>query len=99
MQDQLDEGDYKVHGQTEQALLDKLDKNLTTQLRILDIDLGNKEKKIQVLILHPSSCKFVPSHQSTQSFPNRQSNLQNMQNANENISTEKNTQISYHPPR
>ena len=45
MQDQLDEGDYELNGRTEKTLLDKLHKKLTTQLKIMDIDLENKKER------------------------------------------------------
>ena len=53
MQDQLDEGDYELNGRTEKTLLDKLHKKLTTQLKIMDIDLDNKKERYKYLSSAP----------------------------------------------
>ena len=55
MQDQLDheEGDYKLDGRKEKTLLDKLHKKLTTQLKIMDIDLDDKKERYKYLSAAP----------------------------------------------
>ena len=53
MQDQLDEGDYELNGRTEKTLLDKLHKKLTTQLKIMDIDLDDKKERYKYLSSAP----------------------------------------------
>ena len=53
MQDQLDEGDYELDGRKEKTLLDKLHKKLTTQLKIMDIDLDDKKERYKYLSAAP----------------------------------------------
>jgi len=53
MQDQIDEGDYELNGRKEKTILDKLHKKLTTQLKIMDIDLDDKKERYKYLSSAP----------------------------------------------
>ena len=41
MQEQIDDGDYKLENRKEKTLLDKLHKKLTNQLKSMNIDLDD----------------------------------------------------------
>ena len=53
MQQQLDEGDYKIDNRKEKTLLDKLHKKLTNQLRAMDIDMDDFKEKRKYLVSAP----------------------------------------------
>ena len=53
MQDQIDEGDYELNERKEKTILDKLHKKLTTQLKIMDIDLEDKKERYKYLSSAP----------------------------------------------
>ena len=53
MQQQLDEGDYKIDTWKEKTLLDKLHKKLIKQLQAMDIDMDHFKEKRKYLVLAP----------------------------------------------
>ena len=53
MQDHIDEGDYELNGRKEKTILDKLHKKLTTQPKIMDIDLHDKKERYKYLSSAP----------------------------------------------
>ena len=53
MQQQLDEGDYKIDNRKEKTLLDKLHKKIINQLRAMDIDLDDFKEKRKYLVSAP----------------------------------------------
>ena len=53
MQQQLDEGDYKIDNCKEKMLLDKLHKKIITQLRAMDIDMDDFKEKRKCLVSAP----------------------------------------------
>ena len=53
MQQQLDEGDYKIDNRKEKTLLDKLHKKIINQLRAMDIDLDDFKEKWKYLVSAP----------------------------------------------
>ena len=53
MQQQLDEGDYKIDNRKEKTLLDKLHKKLINQLRSMDIDIDDFKEKRKYLVSAP----------------------------------------------
>ena len=53
MQQQLDEGDYKIDNCKEKTLLDKLHKKIINQLRAMDIDIDDFKEKRKYLVSAP----------------------------------------------
>ena len=53
MQQQLNEGDYKIDNRKEKTLLDKLHKKIINQLRAMDIDLDDFKEKRKYLVSAP----------------------------------------------
>jgi hypothetical protein len=53
MQQQLDEGDYKINNNKEKTLLNKLHKKLMNQLWSMDIDMDDFKEKIKYLVSAP----------------------------------------------
>ena len=53
MQEQIDEGDYKLESRKEKALLDKLHKKLINQLKSMNIDLDDFQEKRKYLVSAP----------------------------------------------
>ena len=53
MQEQIDEGDYKLESQNEKTLLDKLHKKLINQLKSMNIDLDDFQEKRKYLVSAP----------------------------------------------
>jgi len=53
MQEQIDEGDYKLDNRKKKTLLDKLHKKLTSQLKSMNIDLEDFKEKRKYLVSAP----------------------------------------------
>ena len=53
MQDQHDEGDYELDGRKEKTHLDKFHKQLTTQFKIMAIDLDDKKERYKYVSAAP----------------------------------------------
>ena len=53
MQDQIDDGDYKLENRKEKTLLDKLHKKLINQLKSMKIDINDFKEKRKYLVSAP----------------------------------------------